>query len=84
MGSGPLSSPSSSTGRLQHDVDDLERQVRQKADSHEIHRLEQRVGTLENTVRTLESVASELRNTLYDVTERLENIAQELQERKEN
>lgn len=59
--SGPMNAPWTDVGRLQSDISNIESQLRGKADSHEVHSLHSKLGSVEHTNQELRSDLDELR-----------------------
>jgi len=56
----PLQPPWTDIGRLQGEISDIQRQVREKTDSHEVHNINSRLNSLESTITNIRSQISDL------------------------
>jgi predicted nucleic acid-binding Zn-ribbon protein len=60
----PPQPPWTDTGRLQQEISDVRRQINQKAGSHEIYAINNRLNSLEQTIA---NINSQIRDLLYRI-----------------
>ena len=77
MFTGPAAHPCSDTGRLQSDINRIENQLRNKADSYNIQTLSKKIDLLVQAIRDVDSVC----DTLLSRIEACEIKQQELEVR---